>query len=61
MTILDVHGVLPTRRAGDIDQGIVSNVASSFGGVKHSGLGREGGPKGIEEYVETKYIAINKV
>ena len=39
-----------------INQGIVSNPAAPFGGVKHSGFGREGGFEGIEEYLETKYV-----
>jgi succinate-semialdehyde dehydrogenase/glutarate-semialdehyde dehydrogenase len=42
-----------------LNQGMVSNAAAPFGGVKHSGFGREGGSEGIEEYVETKYVAIN--
>jgi succinate-semialdehyde dehydrogenase/glutarate-semialdehyde dehydrogenase len=41
-----------------INQGIVSNPAAPFGGVKMSGLGREGGTEGIEEYLETKYVGI---
>ncbi len=41
-----------------INQGIVSNPAAPFGGVKASGLGREGGLEGIEEYLETKYVGI---
>jgi succinate-semialdehyde dehydrogenase/glutarate-semialdehyde dehydrogenase len=41
-----------------LNQGIVSNPAAPFGGVKHSGFGREGGPEGIDEYLETKYIGI---
>ena len=41
-----------------INQGIVSNPAAPFGGVKHSGFGREGGSEGIEEYLETKYVGI---
>ena len=41
-----------------INQGIVSNPAAPFGGVKASGLGREGGSEGIEEYLETKYVGI---
>jgi len=41
-----------------LNQGIVSNPAAPFGGVKHSGLGREGGRLGIEEFLETKYVAI---
>ena len=42
-----------------LNQGIVSNPAAPFGGVKHSGFGREGGPEGIEEYLEIKYVAVN--
>lgn len=42
-----------------LNQGIVSNPAAPFGGVKQSGLGREGGKMGIEEFLEIKYIAVN--
>ncbi|MFF0265467.1 NAD-dependent succinate-semialdehyde dehydrogenase [Kribbella sp. NPDC004536] len=42
-----------------LNQGIVSNPAAPFGGVKQSGLGREGGSVGIDEYLEIKYVAIN--
>jgi len=42
-----------------LNQGLVSNPAAPFGGVKHSGFGREGGPEGIHEYLETKYVAIH--
>jgi succinate-semialdehyde dehydrogenase/glutarate-semialdehyde dehydrogenase len=41
-----------------LNQGIVSNAAAPFGGVKASGVGREGGPEGIDEFLETKYIAM---
>ncbi|GAB3290262.1 NAD-dependent succinate-semialdehyde dehydrogenase [Parasphingorhabdus pacifica] len=41
-----------------LNQGMVSNPAAPFGGVKHSGLGREGGKVGIEEFLETKYVAV---
>jgi succinate-semialdehyde dehydrogenase/glutarate-semialdehyde dehydrogenase len=41
-----------------LNQGLVSNAGAPFGGVKHSGVGREGGPEGIEEYLEIKYVAI---
>ena len=41
-----------------INTGIVSNPAAPFGGVKHSGYGREGGFEGIEEYLETKYVGM---
>ncbi|GAA1927136.1 NAD-dependent succinate-semialdehyde dehydrogenase [Nocardioides hwasunensis] len=39
-----------------VNTGVVSNPAAPFGGVKHSGFGREGGFEGIEEYLETKYV-----
>ncbi len=42
-----------------LNQGIVSNAAAPFGGIKQSGFGREGGHEGIAEYLETKYIAVN--
>lgn len=41
-----------------VNQGIVSNPAAPFGGVKASGFGREGGFEGIDEYLETKYVGI---
>jgi succinate-semialdehyde dehydrogenase/glutarate-semialdehyde dehydrogenase len=41
-----------------VNQGIVSNPAAPFGGVKQSGYGREGGFEGIDEYLETKYVAL---
>jgi succinate-semialdehyde dehydrogenase/glutarate-semialdehyde dehydrogenase len=42
-----------------LNQGMVSNAGAPFGGVKQSGVGREGGNEGILEYLETKYVAIN--
>jgi succinate-semialdehyde dehydrogenase/glutarate-semialdehyde dehydrogenase len=41
-----------------LNAGIVSNVAAPFGGVKASGIGREGGFEGIEEFLETKYVSV---
>jgi len=41
-----------------LNQGLVSNPAAPFGGVKHSGFGREGGREGIDEYLATKYVAV---
>jgi succinate-semialdehyde dehydrogenase/glutarate-semialdehyde dehydrogenase len=41
-----------------VNQGIVSNPAAPFGGVKASGFGREGGFEGIDEYLEVKYVGI---
>lgn len=40
-----------------VNTGIVSNPAAPFGGVKQSGLGREGGDEGLAEYLETHYVA----
>jgi succinate-semialdehyde dehydrogenase/glutarate-semialdehyde dehydrogenase len=42
-----------------LNQGVVSNAAAPFGGVKQSGFGREGGFEGIGEYLETKYVAMS--
>jgi succinate-semialdehyde dehydrogenase/glutarate-semialdehyde dehydrogenase len=41
-----------------LNRALVSDPAAPFGGVKHSGLGREGGHDGLLEYLETKYIAV---
>jgi succinate-semialdehyde dehydrogenase/glutarate-semialdehyde dehydrogenase len=54
---LRVSDSLDTGMVG-INQGVVSNAAAPFGGVKQSGIGREGGFEGIEEYLSTKYVAI---
>jgi succinate-semialdehyde dehydrogenase/glutarate-semialdehyde dehydrogenase len=40
-----------------LNRGLISDPAAPFGGIKESGLGREGGFEGIYEYLETKYIA----
>jgi succinate-semialdehyde dehydrogenase/glutarate-semialdehyde dehydrogenase len=42
-----------------LNQGMVSNAGAPFGGVKQSGIGREGGTEGILEYLDTKYVAVN--
>jgi succinate-semialdehyde dehydrogenase/glutarate-semialdehyde dehydrogenase len=42
-----------------LNRGVVSNPSAPFGGVKASGIGREGGREGIEEYLETKYVAVD--
>jgi succinate-semialdehyde dehydrogenase/glutarate-semialdehyde dehydrogenase len=54
---LRVAEALETGMVG-LNQGVVSNPAAPFGGVKQSGLGREGGTVGIEEFLETKYVGI---
>ncbi|MGH3382461.1 MAG: aldehyde dehydrogenase family protein, partial [Actinoallomurus sp.] len=53
-----VSEALQTGMVG-LNRGVVSNPAAPFGGVKQSGLGREGGKVGIEEFLETKYIALS--
>ena len=42
-----------------LNQGVVSNAQAPFGGIKQSGFGREGGHEGIQEYLDTKYVAVN--
>ncbi len=54
---LRVSERLETGMVG-LNQGVVSNPAAPFGGVKASGFGREGGSEGIGEYLETKYVGI---
>ena len=54
---LRVAEALETGMVG-LNQGVVSNPAAPFGGIKQSGLGREGGSVGIDEFLETKYIGI---
>ncbi|MEU4340449.1 NAD-dependent succinate-semialdehyde dehydrogenase [Nocardia sp. NPDC023852] len=54
---LRVCEALETGMVG-LNQGVVSNPAAPFGGVKESGLGREGGLTGIDEFLETKYIGV---
>jgi succinate-semialdehyde dehydrogenase/glutarate-semialdehyde dehydrogenase len=41
-----------------VNTGLVSNPAAPFGGVKASGFGREGGFEGIDEYLDTTYVAM---
>jgi succinate-semialdehyde dehydrogenase/glutarate-semialdehyde dehydrogenase len=54
---LRVAEALETGMVG-LNQGVVSNPAAPFGGMKQSGLGREGGAVGIDEFLETKYVGI---
>ncbi|OFJ55691.1 NAD-dependent succinate-semialdehyde dehydrogenase [Mycolicibacterium grossiae] len=41
-----------------VNRGVISDAAAPFGGIKESGFGREGGTEGIDEYLDTKYIAL---
>jgi len=52
-----VSEALETGMVG-LNQGIVSNPAAPFGGIKESGIGREGGFAGIDEFLETKYVGV---
>lgn len=53
---LRVSEAIETGMVG-VNRGVISDPAAPFGGIKSSGFGREGGSEGIEEYLETKYIA----
>jgi succinate-semialdehyde dehydrogenase/glutarate-semialdehyde dehydrogenase len=55
---LRVTEQLETGMVG-LNRGRVSNPAGPFGGIKQSGFGREGGEEGIEEYLSTKYVALD--
>jgi succinate-semialdehyde dehydrogenase/glutarate-semialdehyde dehydrogenase len=44
-----------------INVGVIANEMAPFGGVKQSGLGREGSKYGIEEYVEIKYLCMGGI
>ncbi len=55
---LRVSEALETGMVG-VNRGIVSDPAAPFGGVKQSGLGREGGHEGLLEFTESKYIALD--
>jgi succinate-semialdehyde dehydrogenase/glutarate-semialdehyde dehydrogenase len=57
MAALRVSEALESGMVG-LNTGLVSNPTAPFGGIKQSGLGREGGLTGIEEFVETKLVAI---
>jgi succinate-semialdehyde dehydrogenase / glutarate-semialdehyde dehydrogenase len=56
-------GALRSRKhwnpAWSLNRGLVSDPAAPFGGVKQSGIGREGGHEGTLEFLESKYIAVD--
>ena len=41
-----------------LNRGIVSDPAAPFGGMKQSGLGREGGHEGLMEFLDTQYVSV---
>ena len=55
---LRVCEALETGMVG-LNRGLVSDPAAPFGGVKQSGIGREGGHDGLLEFTESKYIAVS--
>jgi succinate-semialdehyde dehydrogenase/glutarate-semialdehyde dehydrogenase len=55
---LRVSEALETGMVG-VNRGIVSDPAAPFGGVKQSGLGREGAHEGLMEFLETQYVSVN--
>jgi succinate-semialdehyde dehydrogenase/glutarate-semialdehyde dehydrogenase len=55
---LRVAEKLETGMVG-LNRGIVSDPAAPFGGVKQSGIGREGGHEGVMEFLETQYVSVN--
>jgi succinate-semialdehyde dehydrogenase/glutarate-semialdehyde dehydrogenase len=55
--MLRVSSALEAGMVG-VNRGVISDPAAPFGGVKQSGLGSEGGSEGIDEYLNTKYIAL---
>ncbi|GAB19500.1 succinate-semialdehyde dehydrogenase [Gordonia effusa NBRC 100432] len=55
--VLRVSAALESGMVG-VNRGVISDPAAPFGGVKQSGLGSEGGSEGIQEYLNTKYIAL---
>ncbi|MFG1818985.1 NAD-dependent succinate-semialdehyde dehydrogenase [Kribbella sp. NPDC049174] len=57
-TALRLAEELDTGMVG-LNRGVISNAAAPFGGVKHSGFGREGGPEGIQEFLHTKYVGLD--
>ncbi|TMP86369.1 succinate-semialdehyde dehydrogenase (NADP(+)) [Pseudoalteromonas ruthenica] len=59
--VAQIHRVAETLEYGmvGINEGLISNPVAPFGGVKQSGLGREGGHQGLEEYLEEKYLCLN--
>jgi succinate-semialdehyde dehydrogenase/glutarate-semialdehyde dehydrogenase len=44
-----------------INSGLFSNEVAPFGGVKQSGLGREGAQEGLDEYLETKFLCLGGI
>ena len=42
-----------------VNEGVISSAFAPFGGIKESGIGREGASTGLDEYLEQKYIFIN--
>ena len=57
LTSMRVAAALEYGMVG-VNEGIISTEVAPFGGVKESGLGREGSKYGVDDYVEVKYILV---
>ncbi|MEC3953209.1 NAD-dependent succinate-semialdehyde dehydrogenase [Nocardia sp. CDC153] len=57
--VLRVSNALQAGMVG-VNRGVISDPAAPFGGIKQSGLGTEGGSEGIDEYLDTKYVALTR-
>lgn len=44
-----------------VNESLITTVEALFGGIKESGVGREGGRQGFEEYFETKYVCVGGI
>jgi succinate-semialdehyde dehydrogenase/glutarate-semialdehyde dehydrogenase len=44
-----------------INSGLITTVEAPFGGIKESGMGKEGGSQGLEDYLDTKYVCIDGI
>jgi succinate-semialdehyde dehydrogenase/glutarate-semialdehyde dehydrogenase len=52
---------LPSPARGGINEGIISTEIAPFGGMKESGIGREGSKYGVEEFLEVKYLCMGGI
>jgi succinate-semialdehyde dehydrogenase / glutarate-semialdehyde dehydrogenase len=56
-----IAGTVACSRIVGINKGIISTEIARFGGMKESGIGREGSKYGIEEFLEVKYLCIRGI
>jgi len=56
-----IAGSIACSRIVGINEGIISTEIAPFGGMKESGIGREGSKYGIEEFLEVKYLCMGGI